>query len=91
MAKRKRDAIDAAFQAIIGGEGGGEEKPSRAKPVSVKLEPDDLEALEAIAGELGVSRHALMRYAIQRLIVQWRKGWRPKTQTVTKTTLSLED
>jgi len=89
MAKRKRDAIDAAFQAIIG----GEEKPTetqKARPVSVKLGPDDLAALDAIAGELGVTRHALMKYAIQRLIVDWRKGWRPKTQTITKTTLSLE-
>jgi len=91
MAKRKRDAIDAAFQSIIGGEPEDRAEVQKARPVSVKLAPDDLEALDAIAGELGVSRHALMRYAIQRLILQWRQGWRPKLKTVTQHTLSLED
>ncbi len=48
------------------------------KPVSVYLTAGQQERLKKIAAELGVTPHALRKYAIEKLLKDWEAGWRPK-------------
>ncbi len=48
------------------------------KPVSVYLSAEQQEQMKKIAEELGVTPHALRKYAIEKLLKDWEKGWRPK-------------
>ncbi len=46
-------------------------------PLSVKVTPEEKEELSKIAAGLGVSRHELLRYAVRKLLADWKKGERP--------------
>ncbi len=54
-------------------------KPQEAAnfPLSVKVTPKEKEELSEIAAGLGVSRHELLRYAVRKLLADWKKGERP--------------
>lgn len=80
MADKKRKAIDSAFDSIIGAEDRGA-KPERPNPVGVLLEASELAELDKAAAELGVSRHALLQYAIRQFLANWRKGKKPRITT----------
>ena len=53
-------------------------KSAANKPVSVYLSAEDLKAIKKISEQLGVTEHAVRHFAIQRLIADWARGWRPK-------------
>ncbi len=53
-------------------------KSVKAKPAGVYLTVEQQEKLSKIADELGITPHALRKYAIERLLADWRRGWRPK-------------
>jgi len=78
MGKKRQNLVDDTIGRLVGGE-----KPGRKKSAggldnySVKLAPEDIQSLEQIADELGVSRHNLMQYAIRDLIRRWQRGERP--------------
>ncbi len=57
------------------------------KPVSIYLTAEEKEQLKKIADALGVSEHAARHYAVQRLIADWARGWRPKRKKKTVQTL----
>lgn len=62
-------------------------KSTKPKPASVYLTVEEQERLSKIAEELGVTPHALRKFAIQRLLVDWARGWRPKRKKKTVQTL----
>ena len=53
-------------------------KSSTVKPQSVYLTADELEQVRKIAAALEISEHAVRKFAIQRLLKDWGRGWRPK-------------
>ncbi len=61
---------------------------TKPKPAGVYLTVEEQEELKKIAEELGITEHALRHFAIQRLIADWKRGWRPKTRK--KTVKELE-
>ena len=47
-------------------------------PVSVYLSEEEKKAIKKIAEQLGHNEHYVRHFAIQRLIAEWGRGWRPK-------------
>jgi len=85
MAKKKRQAVDNAYNAIIGGDvraGKGKEP----NPLGVKLTAEEIARLDEIAKELGVVRHHVLQFAIRDLIARWERGERPR---VVKKTINI--
>lgn len=90
MARKKQaevtDKLGAIFKrtdagAPAGKPGAGTGKPDTAdldagltRTVGVGLKDGEIAALEAIAGELGITRNALMRYIVRRWLVDYRAG-----------------
>jgi hypothetical protein len=66
-----------------------EVKLKQPNPVSVKLTADELARLDAIADELRIKRHALMRYAILYFLSQYDSGAIPFEQETKKTLKGL--
>ncbi len=58
------------------------------KPQSIRLSLEEQDEIRKIAAELGISEHALRHFAIQRLLADWKRGWRPKRKK--KTVQELE-
>ncbi len=50
----------------------------KIKPASIYLTAEEQEKVQKIADELGITPHALRRYAVQKLLKDWDRGWRPK-------------
>ncbi len=48
------------------------------KPASIYLTAEQQEQVQKIADELGVTPHALRKYAVLKLLKDWQRGWRPK-------------
>ncbi len=65
----------------------GSMKSPANKAVSIYLTADEKEQLKKIAAELNVSEHAIRHFAIQRLIADWARDWRPKRKKKTVQTL----
>lgn len=85
MAKKKSTGLEQIFRST--------EPPAEGKPpnpVGVVLTREELDRLSQIAAELGVSRHALLQYAVRDLLRRWEAGERPRTKTVTKTETALD-
>jgi hypothetical protein len=60
-------------------------KPAPKGVQGVRLSAEEVEAVKKIAEALEVSEHAVRHFAIQRLIAEWARGWRPKrTKKVVK-------
>ena len=59
----------------------------KVKPASVYLTADEQEQPRKIAAELGVSEHVARDFAVQRLLADWVRGWRPKRKKKTVQTL----
>ena len=58
-----------------------EEAESKKKyPLSVYLNEADRKAVDEIAQWSGQSRHAVLQYAVKRVINDWRKGKKPELQ-----------
>jgi len=51
-----------------------EDQDSKNYPISVYLTKPERDYIESLAERLGVSRHALMQFAVKRFIVQHRAG-----------------
>ena len=87
----KKDKVNAAFDFITEAKeetSQPKEKASeKVNPVGVALSKEELTRLEAIAGELSQSRHAVIQYAIRDFIRRYDQGERPKTKTETVTIL----
>lgn len=49
-------------------------------PLSVYLTDDDRQVIDEIAAWSGQSRHAVLQYAVKRVINDWRKGKKPELQ-----------
>jgi len=58
-------------------------------PVGVPLEAAELERLNAMAAEVGVSRSALLAYAVRLFIKRWNEGERPKKRKKTVEELDI--
>jgi hypothetical protein len=62
-----------------------EEAESKKKyPLSVYLNEADRKAVDEIAQWSGQSRHAVLQYAIKRIIKEWRQGITPELQVERK-------
>lgn len=62
-----------------------EEAESKKKyPLSVYLNESDRKAVDEIAQWSGQSRHAVLQYAIKRMIKEWRQGITPELQVERK-------
>jgi hypothetical protein len=62
-----------------------EEAESKKKyPLSVYLNEADRKAVDEIAQWSGQSRHAVLQYAIKRMIKEWRQGITPELQVERK-------
>ncbi len=55
----------------------------KIKPASIYLTADEQDQVQKIADELEITPHALRRYAVQKLLKDWARGWRPKRKTKT--------
>jgi hypothetical protein len=86
----KKDQVNAAYNLITGGKQGkaGSGKPA---PVGVALTAEELVDLQTIASNEGVSRHAVLQYAVRDFIMRYAKGERPRIETRTITTLRAGD
>jgi hypothetical protein len=76
----KKDKVNAAYGIIMGEQKKGA-KVEKTNPVGVALTVDEVTRLGVIAGELGVSRHAVLQYAVREFIARYDQGERPKTET----------
>ncbi len=57
----------------------------KIKPASIYLTAEEQEQVQKIAEQLGITPHALRRYAVIKLLKDWERGWRPKvSKKVTK-------
>ena len=90
MAKNKRQDIDQAFSIITGGGSAAAAKPKKITPLGVKLEPDEVAALDQAAQQLGVNRHQLLQYAVRVFLARYAKGERPEFEVKTTKTLKVE-
>jgi len=62
-----------------------EEAESKKKyPLSVYLNEADRKAVDEIAQWSGQSRHAVLQYAIKRIIKEWRNGITPELEVQRK-------
>lgn len=59
----------------------------KIKPASIYLTVDEQYQVQKIAEELGITQHALRKYAVVKLLKDWERGWRPKKQKKIVTTL----
>ena len=75
MAKSIKGAFDQATRQIDL----DTDRPGRS--VGIALTAEQKETLEAIAAELGISRHRVMQLAIEKLLADWAGGWRPVKET----------
>jgi len=57
-----------------------EAKSKKKYPLSVYLNESDRKAIDEIAAWSGQSRHAVLQYAVKRVINDWRKGKKPELQ-----------
>lgn len=64
MAKRKPLGVFAKTEG----------EPEKTTPRGVHLSAGELARLDEIAGELGIKRHALLRYAVMYFIQQYDSG-----------------
>ncbi len=62
---------------------------AKIKAAGIYLRPEEQEQLKEIAEELGVTPHALRRYAVLKLLKDWQRGWRPKRKKKVTQTLEL--
>lgn len=76
MAKRIKSAFEQATGRVNLESG---DRPGRT--VGVALTGEQKETLEAIAAELGISRHKVMQLAIEKFLADWGGGWRPTRET----------
>ncbi len=53
------------------------------RAVSIYLTAEEKEQLKKIAEALDLSEHAVRHFAVQRLIADWARGWRPKRKKKT--------
>jgi len=81
----RKDKVRSAYDTILQGssEKGKKKTEKKPNPVSVSLDADEIERLNKIAADLGVSRHGLLQYAVRELIANYDRGVRPKTETET--------
>lgn len=61
------------------------------KPQSIRLTLEEQDDLRKIAAELGVTEHALRHFAVQRLITDWKRGWRKQMRSVVTFALRSND
>jgi len=80
MAKSKQNAVDSAVQSIIGG-GKPRVKAGKINPLGVLLESGEVDQLDQTAAELGVSRHAVLQYAVRQFLAGWKRGEKPQVTT----------
>ncbi len=59
-------------------------KSKKKYPLSVYLNEADRKAIDEIAEWSGQSRHAVLQYAIKRVIKEWRQGITPELQVERK-------
>lgn len=82
MAKKQK--LNAAYDLIVGSSQAGQAASGKApSPAGVALNRDELARLSDIAGQLGVSRHALLQYAIRDFIRRYDSGERPDIEIIT--------
>lgn len=83
MAKRTARIEDDLFRRTDGGDAGrdagsgaGARVPAtgRTLSVGVGLKESEVDLLDAIAGELGIARNALLRYLVRHGLAQYRAG-----------------
>ena len=79
----RKDKVRSAYDTILQGssEKGKKKTEKKPNPVGVALDADEIERLDQIANEIGVSRHGLLQYAVRELIANYERGVRPKTET----------
>lgn len=82
----KKDKVNAAY-GIIMGDQKKDAKADKTNPVGVALTADEVARLGVIAGELGVSRHAVLQFAIRDLIARYDRGEKPRTEIKSINTL----
>jgi len=58
-----------------------EAAPDPVRPVGIGLKASEWQRLEAMAAELGVTRHTLSLWILRDFIKRWDSGWRPETKT----------
>ena len=63
------------------------DKLDKIKPVGIGLKLSEWQRIEDIAAELGVNRHALGAWVLRDFLTRWEGGYRPQTETETKTVL----
>ena len=90
MDKTKRQqAVDATMQAITGGSQ-APAKGVKTNPLGVLLEADEIAQLDRAAADLGVSRHAILQYAVKQFLAGWARGDRPELGTKTTKVLKVK-
>ena len=93
MASKKQDRVKEALSEIVSG-GQTQETPQEPeqqadpiKPIGIGLKVSEWDHLEQIAGELGMTRHALAMWAIRDFMRRYDAG-EIETKTETKKALA---
>jgi predicted transcriptional regulator len=63
--------------------------PTKSNNFSVKLSDEEVKLVEQMAKEWQATRHGVLHLAIQKLIADWRKGFKPKQEKKTVSKLKL--
>lgn len=80
MAKQKPDLSDiftsteGAQSGTHGAQDNSDLDTGNVRPLGVGLRIGEVEALDQIAGQYGIARNALLRYAVRWFILQFRVG-----------------
>lgn len=83
----KQDEVKKAIAGItLDKDQGTEPEPKKEKKpyhtITVGLTDEELTEVEAIADELGQTRHAVLKYAILEFVRRYKEGHEPEYETV---------
>jgi hypothetical protein len=88
---KKQPTINADLFKRTAPEPQAESTEEKNTPTSVYLTREEKAALDAIAAQIDMTRHAIMQFAIRDFIARYESGEiKPKTETVTRTVLKSE-